>query len=100
MKYKPHIVQNPDGGYSSEFYLANSASFNENDDVETLLRKISATMSDSGIDKAEKRWYKHLPEYNASIETLSGYRVTTATVQVTREITTEDVMDCDLPEQS
>ena len=29
MKYKPHIVQNPDGGYSSEFYLANSASSNE-----------------------------------------------------------------------
>lgn len=100
MKYKPHIVQNPDGEYSSKFHLAYSASFNENDDVETLLRKISATMSDSGIDKAEKRWYKHLPEYNASIETLSGYRVTTATVQVTREITTEDVMDCDLPEQN
>lgn len=97
MKIKPHFVENSNG---KSLKLSGEAPFNQDDDVLTCLGKISEQMVDVCWDKGDVRWYKHLVEYNASVETFSGYRVDVKLIEVKREITQEDVMDCELPEQN
>lgn len=74
-------------------------SLNINANIKSILREISLWSKKlEDLDSGQKRWFKHLSEYNATIENLEGYYISCYKIYAKREINSEVITDCDQPE--
>ena len=76
----------------------NDLSVNLNANINSILCEISSHSKELDLDADEKRWFKHLSEYNATIENIEGYDITCYAIYANREIHNEVITDCDQPE--
>ena len=102
MKIKPEITSANSGEVLGGFNNYYDVSLNLNANIKSILKEISSYISSQSkeleLENGVKRWFKHLPEFNATIETVEGYDVTCCAIYATREIKSEVVTDCDQPE--